>query len=168
MSRAAAAAAAAVLAASVLSAAGGAEAPSYERAPPASASAAPAQAAAPATTAPTARSIWDGAFTEGQAARGQERYRTACAMCHADDLLGAQGPALVGQAFLDRWAGSTVFDMMQVIKQSMPQEAPDSLGLPAYVDIVSFLLKSNGAPAGASELPTESDALRKILVASHK
>jgi mono/diheme cytochrome c family protein len=121
----------------------------------------------PAATA-AAKSIWDGVFTDGQATRGQERYRTACAACHADDLLGAQGPALVGQAFLDRWAGSTVFDMVQVIKQSMPQEAPDSLGLPAYVDIVSFLLKSNGGPAGASELPTESDALRKILVASHK
>ena len=58
--------------------------------------------------------------------------------------------------------------MVQVIRQSMPQEAPDSLGLPAYVDIVAFLLKSNGGPAGASELPTEPDALRKILVASHK
>jgi len=74
----------------------------------------------------------------------------------------------VGQAFLDRWAGSTVFDMVQVIKQSMPQEAPDSLGMPAYVDIVSYLLKSNGSPAGAAELPTEPDALRQILVASHK
>ena len=115
-----------------------------------------------------AKSIWDGAFTEGQATRGQERYRTACAACHAEDLLGAQGPALVGQAFLDRRAGSTVFDMVQVIKQSMPQEAPDSLGLPAYVDIISYLLKSNGSPAGASELPTESDALRQILVSSHK
>ena len=121
-----------------------------------------AQAAAPA------KSIWDGAFTEGQAARGQERYRTACAACHADDLLGAQGPALVGQAFLDRWAGSTVFDMVQVIKQSMPQEAPDSLGMPAYVDVVTYLLKSNGGPAGASELPADAEALRKILVASHK
>lgn len=124
---------------------------------------APAQAAAP-----SAKSIWDGAFTEGQAARGQERYRTACAACHAEDLLGAQGPALVGQAFLDRWAGSTLFDMLQVIKQSMPQEAPDSLGLPAYVDIVSYLLKSNGSPAGPSELPTESAGLRQILVSSHK
>jgi cytochrome c len=114
-----------------------------------------------------ARSIWDGAFTEGQAMRGQERYRTACATCHAEDLLGAQGPALVGQAFLDRWAGSTVFDMVQVIKQSMPQEAPDSLGLPAYVDVVSYLLKSNGSPAGPSELPAAPDALRQILVTSH-
>ena len=126
-----------------------------------------ASARAQAAPAAAAKSIWDGAFTEGQAARGQERYRTACAACHAEDLLGAQGPALVGQAFLDRWAGSTVFDMVQVIKQSMPQEAPDSLGMPAYVDIVSYLLKSNGGPAGASELPTEPDALRQILVASH-
>ena len=131
---------------------------------PARAAAAPSQAATPAASA--AKSIWDGAYTEGQAARGQERYRTACGACHAEDLLGAQGPALVGQAFLDRWAGSTVFDMVQVIKQSMPQEAPDSLGMPAYVDIVSYLLKSNGSPAGASELPTEADALRQILVAS--
>ena len=115
-----------------------------------------------------AKSIWDGAFTEGQAARGQARYRTACAACHAEDLLGAQGPALVGQAFIDRWAGSTVFDMVQVIKQSMPQEAPDSLGMPAYVDVVAYLLKSNGGPAGASELPTEADALKQILVASRK
>ena len=120
--------------------------------------------AAGAQGATAGKSIWDGVFTEGQATRGQGRYRTACAACHAEDLLGAQGPALVGQAFLDRWAGSTVFDMVQVIKQSMPQEAPDSLGLPAYVDIVSYLLKSNGSPAGPSELPGEPDALRKILV----
>jgi mono/diheme cytochrome c family protein len=113
-------------------------------------------------------SIWDGVFTEAQATRGQQRYRASCAACHADDLLGAQGPALVGQAFLDRWAGSTVSDMVQVIKQSMPQEAPDSLGLPAYVDVVAFLLKSNGGPTGASELPTDTAALKKILVPSHK
>jgi hypothetical protein len=29
------------------------------------------------------------------------------------------------------------------------------------------VLKSNGGPAGASELPTEAGALRQILVASH-
>jgi len=125
-------------------------------------------AAARAQGAPGAapKTIWDGAFTEGQSARGQERYRTACAACHAEDLLGAAGPALAGQAFLDRWNGSTVLDMVQVIKQSMPQEAPDSLGMAAYVDIVSYLLKSNGSPAGAAELPVENDALRQILMAS--
>jgi len=114
-----------------------------------------------------ARTVWDGVFTEAQAARGQERYRTSCATCHAEDLLGANGPALVGQEFLDRWKGSMAFDMVKTIKQSMPLEAPDSLGVPAYVDVVAFLLKSNGSPAGASELPTDDAALRQILVTSH-
>jgi mono/diheme cytochrome c family protein len=121
-----------------------------------------------ASAAPTAaRSVWDGVFTEAQAARGQERYRTFCATCHAEDLLGANGPAVVGQEFLDRWNGTTVLDMVQTIRQSMPLEAPDSLGVPAYVDIVSFLLKSNGGPAGAAELPTDDTALRQVLVTSH-
>ena len=130
---------------------------------PVAAVSARAQAAGPSAPAKT---IWDGAFTEGQAARGQERYRTACAACHAEDLLGASGPALAGQAFLDRWNGSTVLEVVQVIKQSMPQEAPDSLGMPAYVDIVSYLLKTNGSPAGAAELPVENDGLRQILMTS--
>ena len=122
-----------------------------------------ATSAAPAA----ARSVWDGVFTEAQAARGQERYRTSCGTCHADDLLGANGPALVGQEFLERWNGTTVLDMVQTIKRSMPLEAPDSLGVAAYVDIVTFLLKSNGSPTGVSELPTDDVALRQVLVTSH-
>jgi S-disulfanyl-L-cysteine oxidoreductase SoxD len=127
------------------------------------------QDAAPAArSAPTAaRSVWDGVFTEAQAARGQERYRTSCATCHAEDLLGANGPAVVGPEFLDRWNGTTVLDMVQTIRQSMPLEAPDSLGLPAYVDIVTFLLKSSGSPAGGAELSTDDTALRQVLVTSH-
>jgi mono/diheme cytochrome c family protein len=120
-----------------------------------------------AQEAPAPKSIWDGAFTEAQAMRGQERYRKSCAACHAEDLLGATGPALVGQAFMDRWNGQTALDIVQTIKQTMPQEAPDSLGLSAYVDIISYLLKSNGSPAGTSELPSDNDGLRRILVSSH-
>jgi cytochrome c5 len=115
---------------------------------------------APSTTA------WNGAFTDAQAARGGERYRTSCAACHAEDLLGATAPALAGQAFLERWNGQTAFDMVQLIKQSMPQEAPDSLGQPVYVDIVAFLLKTNGLPAGTAELPADDAALKQVLVTS--
>ena len=56
---------------------------------------------------------------------------------------------------------------MQTIRASMPQEAPDTLGIAAYVDIVSYLLKANGSPAGATELPVENDALRQIMMSSH-
>jgi hypothetical protein len=85
-------------------------------------------------------------------------------MCHAEDLLGMPGPPLLGEVFMNRWTGATADDMFQTIRRSMPQAAPDSLGLPAYADIVSYLLQSNGAPAGASELPTDPAALRQILV----
>lgn len=115
----------------------------------------------PAAQAPPTRSARDGIFTEGQATRGQTHYRSACGRCHSDDLMGDRdAPALVGGAFTTRWGGQTVDDLYQAIKRTMPQEAPDTLGPAAYADIVSFVLKSNGLPAGANELPI--DALKQI------
>jgi len=105
-----------------------------------------------------------GVFTEAQAARGQKAYADSCARCHAEDLLGATGPALVGDFFANRFVGSNVQDMVKTIRRSMPQEAPDSLGTPMYVDIVSFILKSNFSPSGSAELPTDAETLQQIVV----
>jgi mono/diheme cytochrome c family protein len=117
----------------------------------------------------TKRTIWDGVFTEAQATRGQQSYRQSCMACHKEDLLGdGSAPALAGAAFSQRWVGSTVDDMVQIIRSSMPQDAPDSLGMPAYVDVVSYLIKVNGGPAGATDLPTESAALKQIQVTTPK
>ena len=44
----------------------------------------------------------------------------------------------------------------------MPQDAPDRLGTPAYVDLVSYLLSVNGGPAGANDMPLESAGLKQI------
>ena len=44
----------------------------------------------------------------------------------------------------------------------MPQDAPDSLGTPAYADLVSYLLSVNGSPAGSNEMPLESASLKQI------
>jgi mono/diheme cytochrome c family protein len=111
------------------------------------------------------RTIWDGVFSDAQAARGKQVYVTACAKCHADDLLGKDNaPALVGEPFLGRFDRSTVDDVVLVVRQTMPQEAPDSLGPQAYVDIVTYLLKANGSPAGATDLSTDRAALKQVLV----
>jgi mono/diheme cytochrome c family protein len=113
----------------------------------------------------TAKTTAQGVFTEAQATRGQKAYMDSCARCHAEDLLGASGPALVGDFFTNRFVGSNVQEIVKTIQRSMPQEAPDSLGTPMYVDIVSFILKSNFSPAGAAELPTDAQALQQIQVA---
>ena len=125
-------------------------------------------AGAPRTAAQDARStIWDGVFTDAQAQRGEDAYIRACAKCHADDLLGStNAPALVGQAFFARFDRTSTDDVLDVIRRTMPQEAPDTLGMQAYADIVSFMLKTNSAPAGTAELPTDRAKLREILVTS--
>ena len=71
-------------------------------------------------------------------------------------------PPLAGPEFSQRWVGSTVDDLLTTIRRSMPQDAPDSLGTPAYVDLVSYLLSVNGSPAGASDMPLESAGLKQI------
>jgi ankyrin repeat protein len=123
----------------------------------------PELAAAAAQSAPTAKTIWDGVFTQAQAERGRDQYRKSCASCHKADLLGeSAAPPLAGPDFSQRWAGSSVDDLVTTIRRSMPMDAPDSLGTPAYVDLVSYLLSVNGSPAGASEMPLESGALKQI------
>jgi uncharacterized protein len=125
-------------------------------------------AGAPRTAAQDARStIWDGVYTEDQAKRGEQSYARACAKCHAEDLLGStNAPALVGQVFFGRFDRTSADEVIDVIRRTMPQEAPDTLGMPVYADIVSYLFRSNGAPGGKSELPVDRAKLREILVTS--
>jgi S-disulfanyl-L-cysteine oxidoreductase SoxD len=115
------------------------------------------------------RTIWDGVFTDAQAVRGQNAYKTSCAPCHKGDLLGDAGaPALAGPDFFSRWNGSSADDLVKTIRASMPQDAPDTLGTQTYVDIVSFLMKSNGGPSGSAELSIESPALKQVMVVNPK
>ena len=107
-----------------------------------------------------------GVYTDAQATRGQEAYIESCARCHAEDLLGGGAPALVGEGFANRFGGNTVEAMVKTIRRTMPQESPDSLSTQQYVDIASFLLKSNGNPAGSDELPTDGALLQQIQITS--
>lgn len=115
-----------------------------------------------------AASVLDGVYTAEQAERGQSLYRRHCTYCHHDDLLGGEDlrvvpPALVGLAFSERWAGKSVADLFQVLSATMPWERT-KLTPPAYADLVSYLLKENGYPAGRQELPPDLARLSRILV----
>ena len=54
--------------------------------------------------------------------------------------------------------------MVTAIRNSMPQNAPDSLGDQAYVDLVSYLLKVNGSRSGSADLKTDVAELDRILI----
>ena len=124
-----------------------------------------AEAAAPAVPAASTISAFSGIYSDPQAARGKAAYDAACAHCHGTNLQGEQlGPALNGQSFTARWTNQSLDQMLQVIRQTMPKEAPDSLGTQTYVDIISYMLKVNGGRPGATELPPDQSRLSQIVV----
>jgi len=118
-----------------------------------------AQGAAPGGT------VWDGVFTEVQASRGEAAYGRSCAACHKEDLLGSgTAPPLAGTEFFRRWNESPVDEVVQTMRSSMPQEAPNSLEAQVYVEIMTYLLKASGSPTGSEDLTADRDRLKLVRV----
>src|SRR5580704_12106462 len=87
-----------------------------------------ALAAASLATAQTGtphRTVWDGVYTEAQAARGVAAFGQSCSGCHA---LAAEGKApLTGQAFWKSFAQKSVGDLLEYVNANMPNGTPGSL-----------------------------------------
>ena len=96
--------------------------------------------------------IWQGIFTAAQAARGKETFTTACLRCHASDLTGVTGPALIGDRFFSSWGGEPIDRLFLKIRDTMPPNFGTVLDAKAKLDVVTFILQSNGFPAGPTEL----------------
>jgi mono/diheme cytochrome c family protein len=114
------------------------------------------------THAQGARTVRDGIFTDAQAARGQATYQKQCASCHGDELQGAQGPPLVADAFLSHWHTQPLSDLTSKIRNTMPAGATGTLTAQQSVDLVAFILKTGGFPAGKTELAADEAVLGKI------
>jgi mono/diheme cytochrome c family protein len=114
-----------------------------------------------AQTSTPRRIVWDGVYTEAQAARGITAFGQSCSGCHA---LAAEGKApLVGEPFWKSFAQKTVGDLLEFVSLNMPNGTPGSLSEPTYRDIVALILKSNGFPAGTTELERNNIADVQII-----
>ena len=110
-------------------------------------------------------SVWDGVYTAEQARRGETAYLQACASCHGPALDGGDmTPPLVGGAFTSNWNDLTVGDLFDRIRTTMPLDAPGRLSRPQTADVIAFVLKANGWPAGAAELPPDQATLKQIRI----
>jgi len=114
-------------------------------------------------------SVWDGAYTTAQAKRGEALYGNLCANCHGEALDGVgQTPPLSGDDFKANWNGQSVDDLFEKIQTTMPAGSPGTLSREQNAGIVAYILKSNGFPAGAKELPADQEALEKIRIEAAK
>lgn len=104
-----------------------------------------------------ATSVKAGVYTAAQADRGQTVFRSKCASCHAPNRF-------TDDLFYTSFAGKPMWEMFDVISDTMPEEDPGSLKPEQYVDVMAYLLKLNNFPTGDTELPTGRDALSAILM----
>jgi cytochrome c len=115
--------------------------------------------------AQTTKNVWDGVYNEAQAARGKTSYIASCAACHQEGLQGADlAPALKGEEFLLRWADHSMFELVDRIQKTMPQDNPGSLSTQENADIVAYVLQVNRFPAGQDELKPDVAGLKTIAI----
>jgi mono/diheme cytochrome c family protein len=109
------------------------------------------------------RTVWDGVYSEPQAARGKAAYEKECASCHGTDLAGGGlAPSLVADAFAERWKDGPVGDIFIVTKATMPQDRPSTLTDDVYADIVAYLLRASKYPSGSQDLSKDPSELAQI------
>lgn len=109
------------------------------------------------------KSVNDGVYSEAQATRGAASYAKECSSCHGDDLGGnGYAPAIVGSEFTGTWNGTTVGDLFERLRQSMPQGNPSSVSAKDMADIVAHMLKASKYPAGQTELASDTTTLKEI------
>jgi len=120
-------------------------------------------AQAPAAPAGEPR-IWQGIFTAAQAARGKETFTAACLRCHGGDLTGVTAPALTGDRFYQSWGGEPIDRLFLKIRDTMPPNFGTVLDDKAKLDVVTYILQTNGFPAGANELVVGGDDLASAQI----
>jgi len=98
------------------------------------------------------RSLTDGVYAAGQAARGQQIYQTQCAECHGNTMEGASGPPLVGESFLSNWSARQLANLVDKVQKTMPFSLPGSLSRQQSTDLVAYMLQAGKFPAGSVEL----------------
>ena len=89
-------------------------------------------------------------YSADQAQTGEALYLQQCASCHLTDLRGQfEAPELAGPNFRNIWGNRSVADLLTVIDETMPVQAPGSLSEEQRSAIVAFILRENGvAPSG--------------------
>jgi mono/diheme cytochrome c family protein len=125
--------------------------------------------AAVCAAAQAPQTVWNGVYTREQADRGEKLYRQECGRCHSDDLTGIESaPALTGSSFAATWDGLPLSDLLERMRVSMPQDKPGSLSRIQNADILAYMLRVSGFPAGETPLAGEAAVLSRITFRTHR
>ena len=105
-----------------------------------------------------------GVYSDAQAARGEALYSDNCSYCHLVDLSGGDlAPTLTGASFMAKWTGKPLSEVFDYMRVAMPLNSPGGLSVQQNADILAFLLKKSGFPAGATNLTAQATSLKSVF-----
>src|SRR4026208_1012635 len=108
--------------------------------------------------------IWAGIFTDEQADPGKANLAQSCVRCHGGDLAGLTAPSLNGNRFVTAWENENLYKLFVKVRDTMPPNFGTILPDEAKLDVVTFILRTNGFPAGSEELKVDPDTLENIQI----
>ena len=92
-------------------------------------------------------------YTREQAELGEAVYRDACADCHLANLRGDfEAPELAGRSFRGFWGEVPIGELLENIRTTMPEDAPESLSDEEYAAVVAYIIRENGGMLGGVSL----------------
>lgn len=100
-------------------------------------------------------------FSAAQVAQGRGIFGNSCTGCHGSDLLGVDGPPLIGGAF-DRWFAGPVGTLFSYVQAGMPLTDPGTLTATQTAALLAYILENNDFVAGETVMPTDADALAQM------
>jgi hypothetical protein len=103
--------------------------------------------------------IWQGVYTTAQAERGKTSFNSSCLRCHGDKLQGNTAPALSGDRFFTTWGSEPIASLFAKIRDTMPPNFGTSIDDQTKLDIVAYILQTNGYPGGPGELTQDGNDL---------
>ena len=99
-------------------------------------------------------------YEEGQAERGELLYQQNCAACHLADLSGSfEAPNLADNSFRNNWSNRGMQEFLDMLRRTMPPQAPGSLSESQYQDVSAFILSANAIPASSTDTLTVANSV---------
>jgi cytochrome c1 len=107
--------------------------------------------------APEGISVMTGVYTREQADRGAQVYATSCGQCHT---MGQHS----GSRFAAAWHNRKLYDLWYIVRTTMPVDEPGGLSDQEYLDVIAYMLRLNGIPAGTSPLDDNPATLKGLQI----
>ena len=104
-----------------------------------------------------AQTTLSGVYTDVQVARGEETYYASCVSCHPKGTYA-------GPSFKTTWGDRPLSDLYDWILNKMPKNDPGTLTPEQSVEVIAYILKENGMPAGKTKMPADEAALKAIRI----